>query len=162
MAARPARPATLAAARRRPPPAAPPQVPASLWARITGFIPTEIIGGYVAVLAILGASCNGCDQTRPEFAVLITFLVLCAASVWFPFAGKVKQKTGKFPALRTIVSFPVIATLFAFIIWAFNLPGSVLISAMHLSSAFTAIAGIVASIAIGYVAPVFMRTPAST
>lgn len=122
---------------------------------IFGYIPTEILTLYVAVLAALE---QPGPVTKPEWIPFFTFLIATPVVVWLLYAAKVKAAQKPVPASPS--QWPVwemFAATVAYSAWAFALPNSPFTSYHWYSSAIAAIIVLLASTALGLLAPFFQR-----
>lgn len=120
-----------------------------------GYIPTEILTLYVAVLAAVHQT----DKvTRADWSAFWTALVATPIVVWLVFGAKVKA-AGKPLPLR-FGAWPVwemLAGTVAYCAWAFALPNSPFSEYSWYSSALSGVAVLVASTILGLLAPLFQR-----
>jgi hypothetical protein len=87
---------------------------------IEKFVPTEIVGIYVAVAAIL-IPLAGKSETPAAFTVaaawLATCLVLTPVYYCIAYATRWKRHTGKLPRPADVPRWPVLAASVAFVVW---------------------------------------------
>jgi hypothetical protein len=120
-----------------------------------GYMPTEIVTLYVAVLAALGAPSGTSATSWPAYWI---FLVATPVVVWLAFAAKIKA-AGK-PVPLSPAGWPkweMVAATIAFVAWAFALPNNPFTGLSWYSSALAAVMVLVASTALGLLAPFFQR-----
>ncbi len=120
---------------------------------LTGYIPAEILTGYVAVLAALS------DSIKVEWVAFWIFLVATPVVLWIVYATKAKGAGKGLPLSYS--SWPLwemAASTIAFFAWAFALPNNPFYIAYHTtwySSSIAALVVLVASSALGLLAPLF-------
>jgi hypothetical protein len=93
---------------------------------IVTYIPTEIIGGYVAIAALFTQSK---DPTQVDlviqFGVFVFFVLLTPVIIWLAVSTKLKSDGQSIPwALVHWPWWPMIAGTVAFVVWVAALPGS--------------------------------------
>jgi hypothetical protein len=125
-----------------------------------GYIPTEVLTLYVAVLAAVNQpTANQPSQVTPaEWRAFWMFLVATPTVVWLVYAAKVKA-TGN-PLPLTFGELPVwemVAATVAYCAWAFALPNSPFTEYAWYSAALSGVAVLVASTVLGLLAPFFQR-----
>ena len=120
-----------------------------------GYIPTEVLTLYVAVLAALHHS----GEIRPvDWAVFWFFLAFTPLVVWLVFAAKVKAAGKELPvAPRLWPVWEMFAATLAYVAWASALPETPFTDLSFYSSAFAAIMVLVTSTLLGLLAPLFQR-----
>lgn len=120
-----------------------------------GYIPTEIITLYVAVLAAIQEQGR---ITRADWITFQIFLVATPVVVWLVYGAKLKT-LGK-PLPLSFGAWPVwemFAATIAYAAWAFALPHSPFSQYDWYSSALSGVAVLVVSTFLGLVAPFFQR-----
>jgi hypothetical protein len=126
-----------------------------------GYIPTEILTLYVAVLAAVHEE----KITAADWIAFWSFLVATPIVVWLVYAAKVKA-AGKALPLE-FAAWPVwemFAGTVAFCAWAFALPNAPFSEYPWHSSALSGVAVLVGSTVLGLLSPFFQNplTPRST
>jgi hypothetical protein len=120
---------------------------------LTGYIPAEILTGYVAVLAAL----NGSPKLmKVEWIAFWIFLVATPVVLWIVYATKIKG-AGK-PLPFSYSSWPLwemAASTVAFFAWAFALPNNPFTTLDWYSAPIAALVVLVASSVLGLLAPLF-------
>lgn len=120
---------------------------------LTGYIPAEILTGYVAVLAAL----NGSPKLiKVEWIAFWVFLVATPVVLWIVYATKAKG-AGK-PLPVSYSSWPLwemAASTIAFLAWAFALPNNPFTTLDWYSASIAALVVLVASSVLGLLAPLF-------
>ena len=123
---------------------------------VFGYIPTEILTLYVAVLAAIHTD----HVSTGDWVAFWCFLAATPFVVWLLYAAKVKA-SGKHKKLPVAFSkWPVwemFAALIAYFAWAFALPGNPFTGWSAYSSALAGIIVLVASTILGLLAPLFQR-----
>ncbi len=138
-----------------------------------GYIPTEVLTLYVAVIAALQKPVTEVAQmnevTRvttmtsvvnwmPYWIAFSIFLVGTPLVVWLVFAAKVKAAGRPLPlAWGAWPVWEMFAATLAYVAWSFGLPGSPFGQFAWYSSALSGLAVIVVSTVLGLVAPFFQR-----
>jgi hypothetical protein len=118
---------------------------------LTGYIPAEILTGYVAVLAALTGS-----TIKVEWIAFWIFLVGTPIVLWIVYATKAKG-AGK-PLPISYSSWPLwemAASTIAFVAWAFALPNNPFTTLDWYSASIAALVVLVASSVLGLLAPLF-------
>ena len=122
---------------------------------IFGYIPTEILTLYVAILAALH------QPKTPATAVWLTFWIFLIATpivVWLIYAAKVKASQKPVPvAFSQWPVWEMFAATVAYIAWAFALPGTPFSEYAWYSSALAGIIVLVASTVLALLAPFFQQ-----
>ena len=126
-----------------------------------GYIPTEILTLYVAVLAAVHEE----KITAADWIAFWSFLVATPIVVWLVYAAKVKA-AGKALPLE-FAAWPVwemFAGTVAYCAWAFALPNAPFSEYPWYSSALSGVAVLVGSTVLGLLSPFFQNplTPRST
>ena len=120
-----------------------------------GYIPTEVVTLYVAVLA---ASEGASNAEIPGMITFCTFLALTPLVVWVVFATKMKAINKPLPwRFRALPIWEMFAASSAFTAWVFALPKSPFLDYSWYSPAFSALAVLIASTLLGLLAPLFQR-----
>ncbi len=120
-----------------------------------GYIPTEALTLYVAVLAALHESAPISNAQR---AVFWAFLVATPLVVWLVYAAKVKAARKTLPLHPS--QWPVwemLAATVAYFAWAFAMPNNPFAAYTWYSSGLAGIAVLLASTLLGLLAPLFQR-----
>lgn len=123
---------------------------------VFGYIPTEVITLYVAVVSAIK---SGEKPTTGEWNAFIIFLIMTPIIVWLVYGAKLKSADKSLPL--SYAAWPVwemSAATIAFIAWAFALPRSPfsLCEAWY-SPALSGVAVLVASTFLGLAAPFFQK-----
>lgn len=120
-----------------------------------GYIPTEVLTLYVAVLA---ATQQTGAITRAGWATFWCFLVATPLVVWLIYGAKVKAAQKPVPIHpRAWPVWEMFAATIAYCAWAFAMPNAPFTGYVWYSSAMAGIAVLVASTILGLVAPFFQR-----
>jgi hypothetical protein len=106
--------------------------------KITAFIPSEVIGSYVAVLGIVAP-----QSDRGKWAIFGIGVLLIPLFMWLGYLTKKKQLAGSSPTtslskVKTNAAILFVFALLAFVVWAAALPGTPFLS---ISQHATAIGG---------------------
>ena len=120
-----------------------------------GYIPTEIITLYVAVLAAVGVEGK---VTRTEWTSFWVFILATPIVVWLVYGAKLKNLD--LPLPLSYGEWPVwemFAATVAFAAWAFALPQSPFAVFAWYSSALSGVVVLIASAILGLLAPLFQR-----
>lgn len=120
-----------------------------------GYIPTEILTLYVAVLATL-------EQPKLSsyavWTVFICFLVATPIVVWLVYGSKVQAANKPLPlSPKAWPVWEMFAATIAYLAWAFALPNSPFSKFDWYSSGLAGIAVLVASTVLGLLSPFFQR-----
>lgn len=120
-----------------------------------GYIPTEIITLYVAVLAAVGR--EG-EVTRGEWISFLVFLASTPVVVWLVYGAKLKAANLPVP-IKTSAwpMWEMFAASVAFGAWAFALPQSPFSQYPWYSSSLSGVAVLVTSAVLGLLAPFFQQ-----
>jgi hypothetical protein len=121
-----------------------------------GYIPTEVLTLYVAVLAAVQKPSK---VTSADWIVFWIFLAATPIVVWLVYGAKVKAANKPLPL--SFGAWPVwemLAATVAYCAWAFALPNTPLSVYSWYSSALSGVAVLVASTCLGLLAPFFQRT----
>ncbi len=120
-----------------------------------GYIPTEILTLYVAVLAAVHQTDT---VTRADWIAFWTALVGTPIVVWLVFGAKVKAAGKPLPLrFRAWPVWEMVAGTVAYCAWAFALPDAPFSEYSWYSSALSGVAVLVASTILGLLAPLFQR-----
>lgn len=121
-----------------------------------GYIPTEVLTLYVAVVAAIAKPAEGVASA--EWTTFWIFFGCTPVVVWLVNGIKVKAAQKPLPlALRTWPVWEMIAASVAFCAWAFALPRTPFTEFSWYSSALAGISVLVASTVLGLLAPFFQR-----
>lgn len=135
-----------------------------------GYIPTEVLTLYVAVLAALrpspsGAAATGTNAlqeatrvTFADWAVFCIFLVATPVILWLVYAAKLKSAQKPLPSRYS--AWPVwemFAATIAYSTWAFALPATPFGQFDWYSPGLAGVAVLVVSMALGLLAPLFQN-----
>ena len=121
-----------------------------------GYIPTEVLTLYVAILAAVHQPNK---ITQPEWITFWVFLVTTPVVVWLVYAAKVMAEKKPMPLnLSQWPFWEMVAATLAFFAWAFALPNAVFSAYSWYSSALAGVIVLVASTVLGLLAPLFQRT----
>jgi hypothetical protein len=121
-----------------------------------GYIPTEVLTLYVAVLAAIQKP----DKvTQAQWIVFWSFLAFTPIVVWIVYAAKVRiARGGALPtAFRAWPVWEMLAATVAYVAWAFALPQTPFTQYLWYSSALAGAAVLVTSTVLGLLAPLFQR-----
>lgn len=125
-----------------------------------GYIPTEVLTLYVAVLAALAGG-EEPGKPTPLGSMWVAFWIfLCATPVvkWLIFSAKLKAYGKPLPwSPRTWPVWEMVAAAIAFCAWAFALPSTPFAKFSWYSAAVAALALLVASTVLGLLAPLFQN-----
>lgn len=115
-----------------------------------GYIPTEVVTLYIAVLAALEES-----KSPPEgMTVFYIFLAATPLVVWVVFASKIKALGERLPwRFSSLPLWEMSAAALAFTAWAAALPSS----PFDLSPAMSGLMVLISSTVIGLLAPLFQQ-----
>lgn len=120
-----------------------------------GYIPTEVLTLYVAVLAAIEKT----NKVKP--AIWITFwcfLIFTPIAVWLVYGAKLKAAQKPLPIrYGTWPIWEMFAATVAYCAWAFALPNSPFLEYPWYSSALSGVVVLVASTILGLIAPFFQR-----
>ena len=120
-----------------------------------GYIPTEVLTLYVAVLAAIQ---HPGQTTRGEWIVFWAFLVATPLVVWLVNGAKVQAAQKPLPlSLEEWPIWEMLAATIAYFVWAFALPNTPFTYFDWYSPAVAGIAVIVGSTVLGLLAPFFQR-----
>ncbi len=120
-----------------------------------GYIPTEVITLYVAVLAAVGVEAK---VTQTEWVVFWIFLLATPLVVWLVYGAKLKSLDKPLPL--SYGSWPLwemCAATLSFAAWSFALPQSPFTTCAWYSSALSGLVVLIASTILGLIAPFFQR-----
>jgi hypothetical protein len=131
---------------------------------IATYIPTEVIVLFLAALAAVRAdrategTVRGAIASQSELITFWIFLVLTPVFVWLVYAGKVKTGGATIPYLPTEwPAWEMFAATVAFAAWAYAVPDSPFTRFEWYSVALGSFAVLVASTALGLLAPLIQR-----
>ena len=120
-----------------------------------GYIPTEVITLYVAVLAAVQQSK---ERSSTEWTTFCIFVVATPVVVWLVYGAKLLHaKKGLPVSFGSIPLWEMFAATAAFAAWAFALPHSPFTSFTWYSSGLSGVAVLVVSTLLGLLAPFFQR-----
>ena len=120
-----------------------------------GYIPTEIITLYVAVLAAVGLEGK---VTQTEWTSFWVFILATPVVVWLVYGAKIKN--ADLPLPLSFGEWPVwemFAATVAFSAWAFALPQSPFAEFSWYSAALSGVVVLITSALLGLLAPFFQR-----
>jgi hypothetical protein len=125
-----------------------------------GYIPTEILTLYVAVLAAIQQP-NRTAQTPPSRGEWISFFVFLVATplvVWLVYGAKIKAAQKPLPiSFGTWPIWEMFAATVAYCAWAFALPNTPFTIYSWYTAGLAGITVLVASTVLGLLAPFFQR-----
>lgn len=120
-----------------------------------GYIPTEVLTLYVAVLA---STQQKGSITWAGWAAFWCFLVATPVVVWLIFGAKIKAAQKPIPVHpRAWPVWEMFAATVAFCAWAFAMPNAPFTGYVWYSSALAGVSVLVASTLLGLLAPLFQR-----
>ncbi len=129
-----------------------------------GYIPTEVLTLYVAVLAAIGGPEKQKPGNVPQ-AMWVTywiFLFVTPIVVWLVYGAKLTAAQKPIPlAFRTWPFWEMFAATVAYCAWAFALPNTPFADYSWYSSGLAGLAVLVASTVLGLLAP-FLQRPLGT
>lgn len=124
-----------------------------------GYIPTEVLTLYVAVLAALH---RGSGVTRADWLAFWVFLAATPVVVWLVYGAKLKALQKPLPLrFGTWPLWEMFAATAAYSAWAFALPNSPFGTYPWYSSALSGLAVLIVSTLLGLLAP-FLQRPLAT
>jgi hypothetical protein len=127
----------------------------STLAAIAAYIPTEVLTVYVAVVAALSPGAGAAVPASAGWIAFLIFLVFTPLVVWLVSAGKVRRAGKAAPvALNQWPKWEMFAATLAYSAWAFALPQTPFSEFGWYSAAIAAVGVLVATTALGLVAPV--------
>lgn len=119
-----------------------------------GYIPTEVLTLYIAVLAAL----EGDKFVHTRWTVFLVFLCGTPVVLWLIYAAKLKTVGKALPLRpRTWPIWEMFASTVAFCAWAFALPQSPFAAYNWYSPALSSLAVLLVSTMLGLLAPLFQR-----
>ncbi len=122
-----------------------------------GYIPTEVVTLYVAVLAAIGQKGT---VTCAEWATFGSFLLACPVVFWLTYAAKLKNHQQPLPLhYSTWPIWEMSAATVSFGTWAFALPESPFSEFKWYSSALSGVTVLITSTVLGLIAPLFQQPP---
>ncbi|WP_273704925.1 hypothetical protein [Candidatus Accumulibacter cognatus] len=120
-----------------------------------GYIPTEVITLYVAVISAIQ---SGPKPTQGEWNAFIAFAVATPIVVWLVYGAKLKQASKPLPtAYGAWPVWEMAAATIAFVAWSFALPRSPFAAYDWYSAALSGVVVLIVSTLLGLVAPFFQR-----
>jgi hypothetical protein len=120
-----------------------------------GYIPTEVITLYVAVLAAVGVEAK---VTQTEWVVFWIFLLATSLVVWLVYGAKLKNLDIPLPlSYGCWPLWEMCAATLSFAAWSFALPQSPFTAYAWYSSALSGLVVLIASTILGLIAPFFQR-----
>jgi hypothetical protein len=120
-----------------------------------GYIPTEVITLYVAVISAIQ---SGTVPTQGEWNAFIAFVIATPLVVWLVYGAKLKSANKPLPL--SYGAWPIwemSAATIAFVAWSFALPRSPFGAYDWYSAALSGVVVIIVSTILGLVAPFFQR-----
>lgn len=124
-----------------------------------GYIPTEVITLYVAVISAIQ---KGNTPTQGEWNAFLVFLIATPVVVWLVYGAKLKAANMAMPlSYAAMPVWEMTAATVAFVAWAFALPRSPFASFDWYSAALSGVVVLIASTLLGLLAPFFQK-PLST
>ena len=124
-----------------------------------GYIPTEVITLYVAVVSAIQ---KGTKPTTGEWNSFVIFLIATPIIVWLVYGAKLRSANK--PLSLSYGAWPVwemFAATVAFVAWGFALPRSPFATFDWYSAALSGVVVLVASTVLGLIAPFFQKPLAS-
>jgi hypothetical protein len=132
-----------------------------------GYIPTEVLTLYVAVVAAIHPSVTppadskvpqAAPITSVDWATLYIFLVATPIILWIVYATKLKAAEKPLPvALSSWPVWEMFAATVAYSAWAFALPGTPFRKFSWYSAGLAGVAVLVVSTVLGLLAPLFQK-----
>jgi hypothetical protein len=120
-----------------------------------GYIPTEILTLYVAVLAAIQPASTA---RTAHWAAFWSFLIATPLVVWLVYAAKIKALQKPLPfGLQAWPMWEMIAATVAYLAWALALPETPFAGYSWYSAALAGVAVLVASTLLGLLGPFFQR-----
>lgn len=120
-----------------------------------GYIPTEIITLYVAVLAAIGVESQ---VTQAEWNAFWVFLAATPVVVWLVYGAKLRNADLPLPlAFGAWPLWEMLAATIAFAAWAFALPQSPFAKFDWYAPALSGVVVLITSAVLGLLAPFFQR-----
>jgi hypothetical protein len=121
-----------------------------------GYIPTEVLTLYVAVLAAVQ---RPNEVTSADWIAFWSFLVATPIVVWLVYGAKVKAANKTLPlAVGAWPLWEMLAATVAYCAWAFALPNTPFSEFSWYSSGLSGVAVLVASTCLGLLGPFFQST----
>lgn len=123
-----------------------------------GYIPTEIITLYVAVIAALSTPVASVGSRTSAWTTFVIFIVATPIVTWLVYGAKLKNL--KLPIPIQFNAWPLwemFAATAAFAAWAFALPRSPFTEFDWYSAALSGLVVLIASTVLGLLAPFFQR-----
>jgi len=123
-----------------------------------GYIPTEVLTLYVAILSVLQHPDTVNKANNSGWTVFWCFLVATPVVVWLSNGAKVIAANKPVPlAFRTWPVWEMFAATLAYMAWVLALPNNPFISLSWYSTGIAGIAVLVVSTFLGLLAPFFQR-----
>ena len=120
-----------------------------------GYVPTEVITLYVAVLAAVQQTT---EVSSTEWTTFCIFLAATPVVVWLTYGAKLIHAKKQLPvSFGSMPVWEMFAATAAFAAWAFALPHSPFTSFSWYSSGLSGVAVLVVSTVLGLLAPFFQR-----
>ena len=120
-----------------------------------GYIPTEVITLYIAVLAAVGVEGK---VTQTEWTSFWIFIAATPVVVWLVYGAKLKNLSLPLPlSFGEWPLWEMFAATAAFMAWAFALPQSPFAEFSWYSSALSGVVVLITSAILGLLAPFFQR-----
>jgi hypothetical protein len=120
-----------------------------------GYIPTEILTLYVAVVAAIHQPNN---TTSADWITFIIFLVATPIVVWLVYGAKVKASENRMAfAWAVLPLWEMIAATIAYSAWAFALPNNPFTALSWYSAGLSGVVVLAASTVLGLLSPFFQR-----
>jgi hypothetical protein len=121
-----------------------------------GYIPTEVLTLYVAILAVIQKPNS---VTKADWITFWAFLAATPLIVWLVYGAKLVSAKKKIP--RSLKGWPLwemFAATVAYVAWAFALPNTPFLTYGWYSAGLAGIGVLVASTVLGLLAPFFQRS----
>jgi hypothetical protein len=120
-----------------------------------GYIPTEVITLYVAVISAIQ---KGDKPTQAEWVAFVIFAAATPVVVWLVYGAKLRNANRSVPlAFGAWPVWEMSAATIAFIAWSFALPRSPFGAFEWYSAALSGVVVLIASTTLGLIAPFFQR-----
>jgi hypothetical protein len=129
-----------------------------------GYIPTEVLTLYVAIVAAIHPSTAGTGSdaakiTSGDWINFVSFLVATPIIFWVVYAAKLKSAQKPIPlGISTWPVWEMIAATVAYAAWAFALPRTPFLDFSWYTPALGSVAVLVASTVLGLLAPLFQNS----
>lgn len=122
---------------------------------LAAFIPTEVIGTYIAAIAVTAPAVAGSARQVDGAFLFWGFLIAVPIIVWLVFAGRVKTAGKEIPMdIRKWPKWEMVAATAAFAVWALAIPENPFTTQTWYSAGLVGLAVIVVSTALGLLATV--------